>query len=446
MNRDDKKSPWTTFLLVVLLVALVLLVGAGLVDLLRAWVRWLLIAGLMIAFLAAMGAQINDRLDGVLIDSRFKMSLSRLQIVLWTILVLSAYLTIALPRSLHDALPDSLTLEQAEQCLEGLEDQDSEKANEIKDLITVLKEEDPEKAEERAKAAEEVARKCPQEPLKITFPPELLAAMGISAVSFAGSSLVRSSKKGKKFDIAVVEKKVDEAEAEVKKKKRELLAAIESEEKEKQRDAAKDKVDQAKEKKKQAEEKKKQAEEQLSRAGTEDEKKKAQKALKAAEDELNAAEQALRDAEEALQSAEDLVESSQSNDVTAAVALKRASDEKQEAENRLEDLKKSQKEAEGLLHLNSNAREAAWIDIFRGEEIGNHELIDMAKVQMFFFTIAVVFSYGVMVYGLLQDATAYMNPLGVDLPAFSSSLNALLAISHGGYLAVKNIDHTEVKK
>src|SRR5262245_16717810 len=57
---------------------------------------WLIIVALFLAFLFVVGQGITGRLQGLLIDERNKMSLSRLQLVLWTLVILSGLLTIAL--------------------------------------------------------------------------------------------------------------------------------------------------------------------------------------------------------------------------------------------------------------------------------------------------------------------------------------------------------------
>lgn len=84
--------------------------------------------------LALAGREINGHWCGALIDTRNKFSLSRLQITLWTIMVLSAYLSMAMPRVVA-MVGDNATLDQAQA-------------------------------------------------LNITFPEQLILAMGISAVSF----------------------------------------------------------------------------------------------------------------------------------------------------------------------------------------------------------------------------------------------------------------------
>jgi len=62
----------------------------------RTVLAWLAIAVLMAAFAAVAGHGITGLWRGVLIDDRHRISLSRLQMLLWTVLVLSAYMAAAL--------------------------------------------------------------------------------------------------------------------------------------------------------------------------------------------------------------------------------------------------------------------------------------------------------------------------------------------------------------
>ena len=129
----------------------------------------------------------------------------------------------------------------------------------------------------------------------------------------------------------------------------------------------------------------------------------------------------------------------------AFAAQEAAKEASERAAKALDDFRAVIQQSQGSLHRNSKASEAAWADIFRGEEIGNYWLIDLGKVQMFFLTVAVIFAYGAAVYGLLAKGALY-DPLGVALPAFADSLNALLAISHAGYLTDKAVDQTKIEK
>ncbi len=62
----------------------------------RTVVGWLAVAALMAALAAVAGHGVTGLWRGVLIDDRHRVSLSRLQMLLWTVLVLSGYLAAAL--------------------------------------------------------------------------------------------------------------------------------------------------------------------------------------------------------------------------------------------------------------------------------------------------------------------------------------------------------------
>jgi 5-enolpyruvylshikimate-3-phosphate synthase len=98
-------------------------------------------------------------------------------------------------------------------------------------------------------------------------------------------------------------------------------------------------------------------------------------------------------------------------------------------------------EAQGLLHKNADPSEARWVDLFRGEEIANYKLVDMSKVQMLLFTVAVIAAYAAAISSMLRDVEALRTATSLSFPDFAPSLNALLGISHGTYLSVKTIDH-----
>jgi len=97
-------------------------------------------AGLMLAVLAAIGLALNGRMLGAAIDGRNRVSLSKLQMLLWTTLVVSALITLGAYR-MHDT----------------------------------------------AIAAQGAG-------LKITIPGELLLAMGVSAASFVATPTILSLK------------------------------------------------------------------------------------------------------------------------------------------------------------------------------------------------------------------------------------------------------------
>lgn len=63
----------------------------------------------MLLFLGILGIHHNGRVFGILISERNTMSLSRFQTVLWTVIVLSAYLAISLER-IRSGVPDPLAV------------------------------------------------------------------------------------------------------------------------------------------------------------------------------------------------------------------------------------------------------------------------------------------------------------------------------------------------
>lgn len=87
---------------------------------------------------------------------------------------------------------------------------------------------------------------------------------------------------------------------------------------------------------------------------------------------------------------------------------------------------------EGQIVANDSVRAARWSDLFTGEEVANVTHLDLAKIQMFFFTLLVVLSYCVAVGASLRSGT-----LPDSLPDVGDGMLTLLGISHGGYLAGK---------
>jgi len=106
---------------------------------------FLSITALLVVFFAAIGKSLTGRKLGIFINGRNRIDLSRFQVVLWTLLILPAYATIALERIRWLPLPP----------LPG------------------------------------------NDPLQITMDPRLWALLGISATSLVGTTLTSSEKKKK---------------------------------------------------------------------------------------------------------------------------------------------------------------------------------------------------------------------------------------------------------
>ena len=95
----------------------VLIVGVALRRPMELRDAWLVLAASLMAFAAISGHGIKGVWRGVFIDERNMISLSRLQMLVWTVVVLSAYGTMALARvqetpatALDVAVPDTLWL------------------------------------------------------------------------------------------------------------------------------------------------------------------------------------------------------------------------------------------------------------------------------------------------------------------------------------------------
>ena len=139
--------------LIAILIGIVL-VGLFLTPVQLAW-SWVIILGLMTTFILVAGKQVTGLWRGALIDERNKISLARLQLVLWTTVVLSAYLCSALSN-----------------VAAGVD-----------------------------------------APLAIAVPKELWIALGISTASLIGSPLIKAAKKDKTPDGKQSKATIDAAKA-----------------------------------------------------------------------------------------------------------------------------------------------------------------------------------------------------------------------------------------
>ncbi len=104
-----------------------------------------------------------------------------------------------------------------------------------------------------------------------------------------------------------------------------------------------------------------------------------------------------------------------------------------------EDMKDIEQNSQGTLYANTSIQDARVSDMFQGDEVGNTAHIDLAKVQMFYFTLIAAVSY------FMDVASAVMAGNTGGLPPLSQGFVALLAISHGGYLLGKANDHSNSK-
>ena len=111
-------------------------------------------------------------------------------------------------------------------------------------------------------------------------------------------------------------------------------------------------------------------------------------------------------------------------------------------ENQREDLSKKVR-VEGRIISKKNVDDASWSDLFTGEEVTNLTYLDLAKIQMFLFTVLLVLSYVVALWSLFADCTVSEAqpkcPVPETLPMLGDGALTLLTISHGGYLVNKTV-------
>lgn len=81
---------------------------------------------------------------------------------------------------------------------------------------------------------------------------------------------------------------------------------------------------------------------------------------------------------------------------------------------------------------NRSIDQASLADLFMGELVDDFNMLDVAKIQMFFFTLVAILSYGTAIGTSLRSGL-----VPSALPTVGEGLLAILGISHGGYLMSK---------
>lgn len=406
-----------------LLVAFLLVLFIGTRGLLSLQLRWLLNIGIALVVLGVVGREHSRRVqqsgdqttetpgrwDGVFIDQRRKISLSRFQIVLWTVVALTAWTTLVLDRTyvvsqfvdIDDWITAMVTVSDEDNsllqlALQGEDDPVPDAAGAATDAANGT---DPASAADESGAvvtATVSAEPAPEaekstglpspepgfSPLNVRFPQELLLAMGIGTASLAGAAIIKSNKATRKGG----------------------------------------------------------------------------RSLEQFNTEQQNAQQALANAQTAFQPLADAVEraaalTNQNPDQAAfrealavATELAEGSPEKaalDAAQKRVDELRRTGQESVGQVHVNESIAQARWTDMFNGEYINDYLFTDISKVQMFFFTVLIVFSYAALIWVAMGNPAAQTlmrTQAEITLPEFSDSLIVLLGISHAGYLVVKSAE------
>ncbi len=96
---------------------------------------------------------------------------------------------------------------------------------------------------------------------------------------------------------------------------------------------------------------------------------------------------------------------------------------------------------QGVLRQNSNVKDAKLANMVEGEEITDHSYVDITKVQMLFFTVAMVAGYAWMLWSWALP----QGDEGIKFPNLPGSMVTILGISHAGYLVSKGAPKTPTK-
>jgi hypothetical protein len=102
----------------------------------------------------------------------------------------------------------------------------------------------------------------------------------------------------------------------------------------------------------------------------------------------------------------------------------------------------SKLDTKGQIVVNDDPSMARWSDLITGEETGNAAHLDLARVQMLFFTLIIGLAFGAALYDIFASV---IDAKLETLPDLDASMLALIGISHSGYLAAKAAPHSEAK-
>src|SRR5215213_5180271 len=111
-----------------------------------------------------------------------------------------------------------------------------------------------------------------------------------------------------------------------------------------------------------------------------------------------------------------------------------AKDKTTEALDKVGDNSNKLADPQGALVAYEQPENASVSDLFKGDEVISAAYFDLGKVQVFLFTLIVVFAYAAEVGAILYSTRTIS-----ALPELSTGIVALLGISHAGYLTAKAV-------
>jgi hypothetical protein len=72
---------------------------------------------------------------------------------------------------------------------------------------------------------------------------------------------------------------------------------------------------------------------------------------------------------------------------------------------------------DGSVVVRHSVSDASWADLFKGDEVGDITTLDLAKIQMFFFTVVLVISYGIALAAKFLAIDAARREMGPEIVA-----------------------------
>src|ERR1700704_5669915 len=93
----------------IVLILIPIVMGIGAWSLAPPW-NFVAVMFLMLLFVVVLGVRISGRPAGILVNERNLMSLTRFQLVMWTILILAAFMTAAIGRIHGGGFVDALAI------------------------------------------------------------------------------------------------------------------------------------------------------------------------------------------------------------------------------------------------------------------------------------------------------------------------------------------------
>lgn len=97
-----------------------------------------------------------------------------------------------------------------------------------------------------------------------------------------------------------------------------------------------------------------------------------------------------------------------------------------------------EKNLDGVLYANSSPEDARFMDMLEGDEVTSAPYLDIAKVQMFFFTVIALLTYGGVLWQLFQSEATMIN----ELPDLTPTLVTITGVSHAAYIGTKAVTQT----